>query len=95
MIAVIIELAIFFTGVYLYLLVTKSKNKKGTFGFWGLIIFLVVIYVMNLFSPPPPSVEAIGYAGLLQWLIIPWAYWIDRNRMLTQNILSDPTESKS
>ncbi len=82
-IAVIIELAIFFSGVYLYVSVTKSKNKKGTFGFWGLITFFVVVYVMNLFGPPPPSVEAIGYAGLLQWLFIPLAYWIDRNRMFT------------
>ena len=94
-IAVIIELAIFFSGVYFYLSVTKSKNKKGTFGFWGLITFFVVVYVMNLFGPPPPSVEAIGYAGLLQWLFIPLAYWIDRNRMFTRSELSTATESKS
>ncbi len=79
-ISIILEILIFAGGIYLYLLCTEAENKKGTFGFWGLIIFLIVVYFMNIFSPPPPSVEAIGYAGLLQWLFIPWAFWIDRNR---------------
>lgn len=79
-ISVSVESLIFVGGVFLYLNSTKTKNKTGTISFWALIVFLAVIYVMNMFGPPPPSVEAIGYAGLLQWLFIPWAYWIDRNR---------------
>lgn len=81
-VSIIIESLIFALGIYLYLNSTKSKNKKGTFLFWGLILFLGVIYVMNFFGPPPPSAEAIGYAGLLQWIFIPWGYWIDKNRIL-------------
>ncbi len=77
----IVESLIFIGGIYLYLSSTKTKNKTGTFAFWGLIIFLTAAYIMNIIGPPPPSVEAIGYAGLLQWLFIPWAYWIDRNRI--------------
>jgi len=80
-ISVILELLIFSGGIYFYLSCTRAKNKKGSFGFQGLIIFLSVVYFMNIFSPPPPSVEAIGYAGFLQWLFIPWAFWIDRNRI--------------
>lgn len=78
--SVSLEIIIFTVGVYLYLNSTRSKNRKGTFGFLGLVAFLIIIFIMNFFSPPPPSAEAIGYAGLLQWLFIPWAYWIDRNR---------------
>ncbi len=80
-ISVILEILIFLGGIYLYLSCTEAKNKKGSYGFWGLIIFLFIVYLMNIISPPPPSVEAIGYAGLLQWLFIPWAFWIDRNRV--------------
>ena len=79
-ISVLLEIIIFAAGVYLYLIATRSKNKKGIWGFWILVAFLMIIYIMNVMGPPPPSVEAIGYAGLLQWLMIPWAYWIDRNR---------------
>ena len=78
--SVAVELFIFAVGAYFYSSVTKPKNKKGTYTFWGLIIFLVLIYAANVFGSSPPSVEAIGFAGLSQWLIIAWAYWIDRNR---------------
>jgi len=77
---ILIEGLIFLGGIYLYLKVTESLNNIGTYGFWGLIIFLIIIYIMNLFGPPPPSAEPIGIIGLAQWLLILWAYWIDKNR---------------
>lgn len=79
--SLLLEFIIFGGGVYLYISSTSPNNKKGTYALWSLIIFLAVIHLVNIFSPPPPSEEAIGYAGLLQWLFIPWAYWIDRNRV--------------
>jgi hypothetical protein len=77
---IVVEGALFVLGVVLYLKTTGARDAKGSFGFWGLVIFLVVMYLMNLFGPPPPSVEPIGYVGLLQWLLIAWAYWVDRHR---------------
>jgi len=65
---------------------TKANNKKGEFGFWGLIVFLSLIYIMNIAGDPPPSVDAIAFVGLFQWLLVAWGYrndpsdWIDRNR---------------
>ena len=80
MLTIIIEGLIFIIGIYLYLKSTKAKNLRGSIALWSLIIFLSFAYVMNLVGPPPPSVNAIGFAGLSQWLIIAWAYWADRNR---------------
>lgn len=74
------EVAIFSAGLFYYLQVTKAKNKQGNYGFWGLIIFLLVIYVMNVFGSTPPNEATIAWAGNLQWLFIIWAYWVDRNR---------------
>ena len=81
-VSIIIELLIFAAGIYLYMRMTKPKNKKGIYALWGLIIFLLLIFVSNLLGPPPPSVEAIAIMGNLQWLIVIWGYWIDRNREL-------------
>lgn len=77
---IILEGLIFGLGVYFYYKVTKSKNKTGTYSLIGLVVFLILIYAVNLFSPPPDSVEAIGIVGNAQWLIVIWAYWIDKNR---------------
>lgn len=77
---VLVEGLIFAAGVYLYFKTTKAKNKTGNFAFWGLILFLILIYIGNFIGPPPDSVQAIGIVGNAQWLIILWGYWIDRNR---------------
>jgi len=77
---IIVEGSIFAAGIYFYLKVTSSKNRIGNIAFWSLIGFLVIIYISNLFGPPPPSEEPIGFIGLSQWLLIAWAYWIDKNR---------------
>ena len=72
--AVIIESLICIAGVYLYIAVTKAKNKTGNYSLWTLIIFLIIVYLLNLFGPPPISVDTLGYVGLIQWLLIAWGY---------------------
>lgn len=76
----ILEIGIFGLGIYMYVKSTEAKNRTGVFALWGLIVFLSIIYISNLFGPPPPSSDAIGLVGLTQWLLVIWAYWIDRNR---------------
>lgn len=77
---IMVEFLIFAAGAYLYLTSTQAVNKKGSILIWSLLIFLVVIYVTNIFSPPPPDEQAIGTVGLLQWLFIGWGYLADKNR---------------
>ena len=78
--SILVEGSIFIIGAHLYFKATRAENKKGQIGLWSLLIFLGIVYVMNVFGPPPPSVEPIAIVGLFQWLIVAWAYWIDRNR---------------
>lgn len=80
LLTIIIEVGLFLTGSFIYFNSTKAKNKKGQWLLWSFLIFIVIIYVMNIIGPPPPNEEAIVYAGFLQWLFIGWGYWIDRNR---------------
>ncbi|MEX1140024.1 MAG: hypothetical protein WEF53_11830 [Bacteroidota bacterium] len=77
----ILEIGIFLGGVWLYLQSTKPKDRTGSWSFWGLIVFLVLVYLGNLFGPPPPESAALGYVGLSMWLLVAWGYWIDRHRM--------------
>lgn len=77
---ILIETAIFATGLYMYIRSTQPVKKSGNYALWGLAVFLLVIYTMNIVSDPPPSAEAIGYVGLSQWLLVGWGYGIDKVR---------------
>ncbi|HTY35718.1 MAG TPA: hypothetical protein VMH23_01335 [Bacteroidota bacterium] len=78
---ILVEAAVFAGGVILYVRSTRAKDRIGSIGLWALIVFLVVIHLANLFGPPPPSMSAIAVAGNATWLLVIWAYWIDRHRV--------------
>jgi hypothetical protein len=78
--ALVVELGIFFAGCWLYARCTRARDAAGRWGFAGLVAFLLVIQVANLFGPPPPNVAAIAWAGHAQWLLVLWAFWLDRHR---------------
>jgi hypothetical protein len=75
-----VEVPLFLIGVWLYLRATRPRDRIGTWGLGGLVGLLAVIYVGNLFGPPPPDVTAIAWVGQLQWLLVLWAYWVDAHR---------------
>ncbi|HYH09289.1 MAG TPA: metal-dependent hydrolase [Thermoanaerobaculia bacterium] len=75
-----VEVALFVAGLLLYLRTTRAIDRTGSLALWALVVFVGLIYVANITSPPPPSARAIGYAGLAAWLFVPWGYWIDRHR---------------
>ena len=75
-----IELPIFALGVWLYTRATSPRNAIGRWALVGLVAFLLAIYASNLFGPPPPSTIAIAWIGQAQWLLVLWAYWVDKHR---------------
>lgn len=79
---VIVEGLMFVAGIFLYLQTTTATDRIGVYAFWGLIAFLVLINLGNIFGPPPPGVEAVTRSALAIWLLIAWGYWIDRHRTL-------------
>lgn len=78
------EALLFSGGVLLYTRATASSNRTGTISLWSLVVFLIIVYLANLFGPPPPDTSALGYVGLSMWLLVAWGYWIDRNRSATE-----------
>jgi len=81
---VIVEGAIFFGGLVLYLQSTTARDRTGRYALWALIALLVVLYVGNLWGPSPPSVNVLATVGLAAWLFVAWGYWIDRHRELVR-----------
>lgn len=75
-----VEVTMFILGLVLYLRMTRARDRIGSIALWSLVVFLAAIYVANLTSPPPPDARAIAFAGLAQWLFVPWGWWIDKHR---------------
>lgn len=77
---ILLELCLFGLGVFLYLRSSKDIRK---FAFWSLVVFLLAVHLMNLFSPPPPNTMAVAWSANLVWIIVLWAWWIERKRSNT------------
>jgi hypothetical protein len=79
---IFVEGFLFISAVYIYIRATKPIDRIGNYALWGLIALLLISYIANITSPPPPNMRAVAYAGFAQWLFIVWAYWIDRHRQM-------------
>lgn len=79
-IAVSLELLLFGLGVWMYVRSTRALDKIGIYGLWGIVVFLVTIYIANIFGPPPPSVAAVAWSAQGLWLLVVMGFWVDRHR---------------
>jgi membrane-bound metal-dependent hydrolase YbcI (DUF457 family) len=70
----VVELTLFFGGVYLY----AAGHRTGR-AFWALVIALLVAYFGAAFGPPPPDVRTLAFSALAMWLFIAWGKWTDGN----------------
>jgi hypothetical protein len=78
---VAIEVPLFALGVWIYTSATRPRDKTGRWAFVGLIVLLVVSYIANIFSGPPPSVQALYVAALVGTaVLLLWSGWADRHR---------------
>jgi hypothetical protein len=79
-----LELGLLAVGTWLYAKATRPRDAIGRWALVGLVAFLLVIEVANFTGPPPPSAMAIAWVGQAQWLLVLWAFWVDRHREVTR-----------
>jgi len=74
-IEIIVEVGLFILGAYFYFTTVKPKRRIA---FWSLIIFLLAIHFINIFGPPPPSINAVAWSANLMWIFVVWAWWVEK-----------------
>jgi hypothetical protein len=75
-----VESVMFVAGLGLYLATTRARSWAGHLSLWSFVALLVLAYVGSSFGPPPPNPDALGKVGLVMWVFVPWAFWIERTR---------------
>src|ERR1700761_8583442 len=85
--ALIVELIVYFGGVFVYAGFTKAKNGIGRGGLWSLVLF-----VANTFGPAPSASTPAALAMtvfvssiIMMAVIVGLAWWVDRNRQIIQS----------
>jgi hypothetical protein len=78
---IVVEGLLFVAGVWLYARATRARDRVGSWALWGLVAFLALSYLGDLFSSARPDPAVFAWVGLLMgWLLVVWAWWVDRHR---------------
>jgi hypothetical protein len=78
---VLVEASMFAVAIWIYVRVTRANDRIGKWGLWSFVMAVGLLYFANIFTPPPPGVKPMAIAAIvLSWLIIFWAWWLDRHR---------------
>ncbi len=78
---IILETSMFLLGMFLYYTRVKPKRKIA---FWSLVTIFLVIHFMNVFGPPPPSVNIVAWSANLVWLFVFWAWWMEKDSTIVR-----------
>ena len=76
----IVEAAMLVIGVAVYVRMTRPIDRRGRWGLWGFVAVLALLFVANVNVPPPATVAALAWGGLVGWLFPLFAWWVDRHR---------------
>src|SRR5467141_2963878 len=60
--------------------IDRCARSSRSIGSRMLLLFLALVELANVLGPPPPSVRAVAWSAQAMWLLVTWAYWVDRHR---------------
>ena len=76
-----VEVPMFVAGFAIYMRATRAKDRIGRWAVPGLSGLLFGLYVANISSPPPPTVNALAIAAAVgAGVIMILTWWADRHR---------------
>jgi hypothetical protein len=79
----VVEGALFGAAVALYAGRTRAVDRIGRWGLALIVVLLLAAYLGAAFGPPPPSIEAIAWAGLVGGAVTALlGYWVDAHRTM-------------
>ena len=78
----LLETALFIAGAWIYLRTTRGTSRRVPWGITNLFVVLFGVFLVGLFSPPPPNLMVVAWSGLIGALVtLLVVIWLDRRRM--------------
>jgi hypothetical protein len=78
---IVVESLMLVFGVAMYARTTRARDGIGRWGFWSLVMLLVISYVASIKAPAPTSVTALAIGAIIfGWVFVVFAWWVDRHR---------------
>lgn len=75
----VLESAMWIGGIAIYMSALARENRRPGWPFWALVVVCTAMWAAGPFTPPPPDATALGWFGLIGWIVVPWAVWADRS----------------
>jgi membrane-bound metal-dependent hydrolase YbcI (DUF457 family) len=76
-----VEGSLWIAGIVVFLRVYHARGVRGQVAFWSFVITSTLIWVSGPFVAPPPDVHTLALSAAIGWIIVPWAWWIERTTM--------------
>lgn len=73
-----VEGALWALALGLYLQGRRPQGGKGVAALASFVVVTTLLWAGSAFGPPPPDVTALAVSALALWLLLPWAWWVER-----------------
>lgn len=85
--ALVTDLGLFIGGIVVYLVSTRAKDRTGTWAFWLLVLFIVLLTLPGAV----PDLAILSTIALV--FLLPLGNWVDRHRTMAAARLPQVSES--
>lgn len=73
-----VEGLIWIVTIAAFLGVRRPRGVHGQIAFWSFVLVSTLLWASGPFSPPPPDARSLATFALMGWIVVPWAWWIER-----------------
>jgi hypothetical protein len=74
----VIEGLLWIAGIAIFLGAFRPRGSQGQLALWSFVLASTFLWAMGPFAPLPPDEGSLAISVLLGWIIVPWAWWIER-----------------
>jgi len=75
----VVEGALWLAAITLFLRARRPTSWAGHLAIWSFVLLNTFIWASGPFTPPPPDARSLAWFALVGWIVVPWAWWIDRS----------------